>query len=190
MVRKKKSVAMSARKTALMLATRELRRQLNFSQEEIAEKVGVTVGTYSKWERGVMMPGPSQRERLADIAKGHGLPRAVRAFYDKPEPRFIEEAFKSWGLGSIVELLDVCKLVVFNWFSLDDEGEEQIATVREIRRMMYGCAERLVKQARATGAPPLLIGDEQYELWERLMERYGGATATPLRRKPKKRRPQ
>lgn len=42
---------------------RRLRKQRGFSQDQLAEQVGVSQATISEWERGVVMP--SKQEELA-----------------------------------------------------------------------------------------------------------------------------
>src|SRR5436305_14327498 len=43
------------------------RYEKGWSQEEVAERVGVTRNTFSKWERGVVTPYPIHVHRLCEI---------------------------------------------------------------------------------------------------------------------------
>ena len=45
----------------------ELRKKMNFSQEELAEKVNVTRQTISKWELGETCPDIKQAKELSKI---------------------------------------------------------------------------------------------------------------------------
>lgn len=46
---------------------RDLRRQMNLTQEQLAEALGVTVGAVSKWESGANTPDVSLIAELADF---------------------------------------------------------------------------------------------------------------------------
>lgn len=49
-----------------MLKLKEFRKNLNFKQKDIAEKMNVTVATYSRWENGKLNP---RTEKLNNLAK-------------------------------------------------------------------------------------------------------------------------
>lgn len=48
---------------------KQLRRQLELTQEQFARKVGVTCGTVNHWENGKRMPHPYLIQRLLEIKK-------------------------------------------------------------------------------------------------------------------------
>lgn len=49
-----------------MSKLKEYRKNLNFRQKDIAEKMNVTVATYSRWENGKIYP---RTEKLSALAK-------------------------------------------------------------------------------------------------------------------------
>ena len=53
---------MNAKKTGVYLATK--RREKNWTQQQLAEKLGVSSKTISKWERGLCLPDYSMIEAL------------------------------------------------------------------------------------------------------------------------------
>ena len=46
---------------------RQLRQARGWSQEQLARRLGMEQGAVSKWERGVAVPHPRTRQRLADV---------------------------------------------------------------------------------------------------------------------------
>jgi putative transcriptional regulator len=50
-------------------AIRELRHKLGLSQEGFARKLGVSVLTVRRWEKGSFSPSPLARARIEKIAK-------------------------------------------------------------------------------------------------------------------------
>jgi len=48
---------------------RELRRKLGLSQEGLARKLGVTVITVRRWEKGTCKPSPLALLRIEEITK-------------------------------------------------------------------------------------------------------------------------
>jgi tetratricopeptide (TPR) repeat protein/transcriptional regulator with XRE-family HTH domain len=46
---------------------RSAREQHNWSQKEVAEAIGTTVGNVSRWERGLTSPAPYYRRKLCDL---------------------------------------------------------------------------------------------------------------------------
>ena len=48
---------------------KQLRRQLELTQEQFARKVGVTCGTVNHWENGKRTPHPYLIQRLLEIKK-------------------------------------------------------------------------------------------------------------------------
>lgn len=47
---------------------KQLRQSSGLSQEKFAQKVGVSVGTVSRWERGAFTPSSLAEERLKQLA--------------------------------------------------------------------------------------------------------------------------
>lgn len=52
---------------------RELRDKLDLTQEQFAQKVGVTFSTINNWEKGTRTPHPFLFRRLLDMAEEAGL---------------------------------------------------------------------------------------------------------------------
>jgi DNA-binding transcriptional regulator YiaG len=50
-------------------AIRELRRKLGLSQEGLARKLGVSVLTVRRWEKGSFRPSPLAMARIEEIAQ-------------------------------------------------------------------------------------------------------------------------
>jgi transcriptional regulator with XRE-family HTH domain len=71
---------------------RETRRRLRLKQGELAEKLGVTQGTISRWENGGQSPDMSAMMKLAEIA---GIADTVRFALDDEEHPF---RTSDWGL--------------------------------------------------------------------------------------------
>jgi len=61
---------------------RYLRQQLGMTQEELAQGLGITVGTVSRWEKGRFRPSRLARALILDFARAHNvsvdLKRSVR----------------------------------------------------------------------------------------------------------------
>jgi DNA-binding transcriptional regulator YiaG len=55
-------------------AVRSLRRQLGMTQEELAQSLGITVGTVSRWEKGRFRPSRLARALIIQFARAHNLP--------------------------------------------------------------------------------------------------------------------
>ncbi len=55
-------------------AVRSLRRQLGMTQEELAQSLGITVGTVSRWEKGRFRPSRLARALIIEFARAHNLP--------------------------------------------------------------------------------------------------------------------
>ena len=52
---------------------KELRDKLNLTQEQLAQKVGVTFSTINNWEKGTRNPHSFLFQRLLEMAKKAGL---------------------------------------------------------------------------------------------------------------------
>jgi putative transcriptional regulator len=52
---------------------KKLRSKLGLTQEQFAQKVGVTFPTINRWEKGVRKPHPFLLKRLTGMAKEAGL---------------------------------------------------------------------------------------------------------------------
>ena len=52
---------------------KELRDKLDLTQEQFAQKVGVTFSTINNWEKGSRNPHPFLFQRLLEMAKKAGL---------------------------------------------------------------------------------------------------------------------
>src|SRR5689334_21907794 len=81
----------SSRRKLVGLAVKRLRDRLEISQEKLSDMIGpgVTANTICRWEKGTMMPYPTTRERLAEIAMDHGDIDLAAAFE-------VEVPFEHW----------------------------------------------------------------------------------------------
>lgn len=57
-----------------------MRKHLGDSQQAFSNRLGVSVGTVSKWETGRFTPDPQMMVRLSKLAEENGLPEAAAAF--------------------------------------------------------------------------------------------------------------
>lgn len=55
------------KKNLFSVRLKELRLQHGFSQEELAEKIGIKQNTYSDWENGKCKPNYEKLEKIADF---------------------------------------------------------------------------------------------------------------------------
>jgi len=52
---------------------RYMRRQLGMTQEELAQALGITVGTVSRWEKGRFRPSRLARSLILQFARTHNV---------------------------------------------------------------------------------------------------------------------
>lgn len=61
---------------------RSLRERVGLTQEELAQALGITVGTVSRWEKGRFRPSRLARTLILSFARSHNV-----ALDLKPAPR-------------------------------------------------------------------------------------------------------
>jgi len=57
---------------------RYMRRQLGMTQEELAQALGITVGTVSRWEKGRFRPSRLARSLILQFARTHNVSVELR----------------------------------------------------------------------------------------------------------------
>jgi DNA-binding transcriptional regulator YiaG len=60
------------------LTIRYMRRQLGMTQEELAQALGITVGTVSRWEKGRFRPSRLARTLILEFARTHNVSVSLR----------------------------------------------------------------------------------------------------------------
>ena len=62
----------------LSMIVRYLRQQLGMTQEELAQALGITVGTVSRWEKGRFRPSRLARALILEYARTHNIVLPMR----------------------------------------------------------------------------------------------------------------
>ena len=57
---------------------RYLRQQLGMTQEELAQSLGITVGTVSRWEKGRFRPSRLARALIVEFARTRNVPLKLK----------------------------------------------------------------------------------------------------------------
>lgn len=63
----------------LSVIVRYMRQQLGMTQEELAQALGITVGTVSRWEKGRFRPSRLARALILQFARTHNVVLSLRA---------------------------------------------------------------------------------------------------------------
>ena len=103
-----------------LLGTRvyELRRRLNLTQAQFAEKVGVSNDTISRIERGIRSPSFDVLERIAK-----GLDVEVRELFNFSNRKFLEAKCR-------LELIDLLNY-------LHDKDPDEIVMIYKISQLIF-----------------------------------------------------
>lgn len=103
-----------------LLGTRvyELRKRVNLTQEQFAEKAGVSNDTISRIERGIRSPSFDVLERIAK-----GLDVEVRELFNFSNRKFLEAKCR-------LELIDLLNY-------LQDKDPDEIAMIYKISRLIF-----------------------------------------------------
>jgi len=62
----------------LSVIVRYMRQQLGMTQEELAQALGITVGTVSRWEKGRFRPSRLARALILEFARTHNVVLPLR----------------------------------------------------------------------------------------------------------------
>ena len=62
---------------------RELRGQMELTQEKFAAKLGVTFATINRWENGRARPSPLAVQRLEELLSEHGTSTLRRRYLSR-----------------------------------------------------------------------------------------------------------
>src|SRR5436305_8256380 len=65
---------------------RAIRANLNLTQEQLAERLGVSFATVNRWEGGSNMPQKAAREVIAALAEEAGVEAWVKDIAESSEP--------------------------------------------------------------------------------------------------------
>jgi transcriptional regulator with XRE-family HTH domain len=104
---------------------REARRRLNLKQSELAEALGVSQATISKWEQGVQRPDLSAMMKLAEMA-GHDPIKFALEDDDHPF------ATRDWGLRTkVIGAVGYDRWVEDIRWEEDQHFEVQIPTLKD-----------------------------------------------------------
>jgi len=68
----------AASEEQLSAVIRYLRQQLGMTQEELAQALGITVGTVSRWEKGRFRPSRLARALILEFARTHNVPVSLK----------------------------------------------------------------------------------------------------------------
>ncbi len=103
-----------------LLGTRvyELRKRVNLTQAQFAEKVGVSNDTISRIERGIRSPSFNVLERIAK-----GIDLEVRELFNFSNKKFLEAKCR-------LELIDLLNY-------LQDKNPHEIAMIYKISRLIF-----------------------------------------------------
>jgi transcriptional regulator with XRE-family HTH domain len=161
------------RNKVVATALKMLREHADLSQPELAAEIAVGTDpiSVSRWERGVAMPHPGTRERLAEIAVKHGRKDLAAAFAD---PTTNWRATVANSNRMIDELLIALELAAINLHILqgpldDGVGNSQDADLWDIaEHIQYRLFLRHQK-----GKDILLLNDAQKDWWYGYLKEMG-----------------
>lgn len=142
---------------------KELRKQQSLTQEELAERVGVSVGTLKRWESGTQKPYPAQRRHLCEVL---GVsPDELRFQADEDEEEMKRRQFLS-GLAATGGLL---------WLGQDPLEPPTLQDFEEINRQYGSWFWRL-----SPGAIQPLLREQQRRLLEAMTRAGSSKLRAPL----------
>ena len=109
---------------------RKIRESKDFTQENMADELGITFGAYSKIERGETDPNTSRLEQIAAILKVN-----VTDFFEYRSPSVqVAEDIKQYGFAAKEEVESLTKLVQ--------------SLAREIEKMRQELSHLSIRKAR------------------------------------------
>lgn len=153
-------------------ALKMLRDEASLSQPALAAKIAVGTDpiSVSRWERGVAMPHPDTRKRLAEISLEYGRKDLADAFAD-PAGNWRAALANNRMLDELLVLLEIAAINLHILQTEPDYGEYEIENeaLWGIARMIQG---RLLER-HGKGQEILLINDAQRDWWFTLLEEMG-----------------
>jgi transcriptional regulator with XRE-family HTH domain len=157
------------RKKVVGSAVQLLRHHMGISQLELGRLVHDTDPmNVSKWERGVVVPHPHKRDRLAEIARKNGRRDLEDAFINPVENWKVMLPGNLNYVGNLITLLEICTVNEHIASLRPNSDDLYYVTLNDIAGMIK---DRLIERAKR-GEPVVLLNDRQRHFWfETLKER-------------------
>ena len=110
---------------------KELRKDKNMTQVQLAEALGVSKGTVAMWEIGKREPNFETLNRLSDIFDKR-IDYILGNSNDASSPRFTEEDIEQLGRW---EVEDQFREIIMAYFSLDEYGKTAVESLIKAEKL-------------------------------------------------------
>ena len=153
------------------------RYEKGWSQEEVAERVGVTRNTLSKWERGVVTPYPLHIYRLCEVYGKSALELDLvykgRKPFQTEELQITQEAFPKSNSASTITQDDPCSppLSTATSHSSLSPGTESLKNIRHKVSPTRREVLELVGTSAISLAAPEIFGTETLQEFARVLNK-------------------